>query len=223
MNPETTTPKQTPPPTSLPKQNLMSRISDLWIWSKTHKRAVLVAIAIIFLFIIIIFSVFETLRERFFPSKDNQAQNQSDNQNFSASMRINTNKDSYTVNEKVIVTISAHSQEQAVAAFDVLLEFDPEYLSLTTQRKPLLSEYMYFYNSFSESSIQIAAVQQGKDISDQIFTDTALFEFEFTIKKAGTTDISLIYDRQSNNESNLLNSESVDMLSNVYGKRIEIK
>ncbi len=218
-----TTPSPDQPGIS-PLQKYLDRISNIFAWAKTHKREVLVAIAVVFLFVIIIFSIYATFKERLFPSKDTQQENKNaDTKTFNSSMKLTTNKDSYSISEKVLVTISANSEGQAVRAFDALFVFDPEYVSLTTQRKPLLPDFMYYYNAFSESSVQISAVQQGKDLSDQIFKDTSLFQFELTIKKVGSTTLGLSFDKQSTDESNLLNSESVDMLSTVKGAKIEIK
>lgn len=200
---------------------LFQKVMD---WVKNHKKLLLVALAGVFLFAILIFSIFQAFKSRLFPDKTppgQVTQTPEQNQN-TASMQIQTPKDAFSLNEKVLIKVLASSQSQPIRAFDVLIEFDPEFFSLTAKKSPTKPEFQY-YGSNTGSLLQVTAVQKPDITADQVFDNSALFEFEFTPKKAGKTTFKIIYAPNATNESNLINKESEDILGNAAGKEIVIQ
>src|SRR3989344_6242470 len=213
---------QTTPDINPINQNLLTIVLG---YLKSHKKLILVILAIIFLFIVLGFTIFQSFKDRLFPAKTpsgQMSQNPLQTPSTPAIMQIQTSKDSFSLSEKVLIKVIATSKGEAVRAFDALIEYDPEFLSLTNKKSPTKEEFQY-YGSNTGSLLQVTAVQKPEINSDQIFDNTPLFEFEFTTKKTGKTTFKIIYAPNATNESNLINKESKDILGNATGKEIEIR
>lgn len=194
-------------------------------WLKSHKKLILVIVAVIFLFIVLGFTIFQSFKDRLFPTKKPSgqiSQNLSQNPNTPAVMQIQTSKESFSLSEKVLIKVIATSKGEAVRAFDALIEYDPEFLSLTNKKSPTKPEFQY-YGSNTGTLLQVSAVQKPDISADQIFDNSALFEFEFTPKKSGKTTFKIIYAPNATNESNLINKKSKDILGSATGKEVTIQ
>lgn len=200
---------------------LFQKVMD---WVKTHKKLLLVLVAGVFLFAILIFSIFQAFKDRFLPTKapEKSAIVTSPESTSQASMQIQTPKDTFSLSEKIPIKVTATSNGEAVRAFDVLIEFDPQFLSLNDKKSPTKPEFQY-YGSNTGRLLQVTAVQKPDITADQVFDNSALFEFEFTPKKTGKTTLKIIYAPNATNESNLIDKNSKDILGSASGKEIEIK
>lgn len=195
----------------------------IWDYIKSRKKLILVVIAVVFLFIVLALTIFQIFKSRLFPVKnqtEESGQNINQNSNQS-SMQIQTNKAAYSLSEKVLIKVVANSAGEVVRAFDVLIEYDPEFLSLTNKKSPALSDFTY-YGSNSAKLLQVSAVQKPESKTQQVFADTSLFELEFTPKKAGKTSFKIVFVPNSTTESNLINEKSNDILTTASGTEIEI-
>ena len=213
---------QTTPDINPINQNLLTRVLG---YLKSHKKLILVILAIIFLFIVLGFTIFQSFKDRLFPAKTpsgQMSQNPLQTPSTPAIMQIQTSKDSFSLSEKVLIKVIATSKGEAVRAFDALIEYDPEFLSLTNKKSPIKPEFQY-YGSNTGTLLQVSAVQKPDISADQIFDNSALFEFEFTPKKTGKTTFKIIYSPNATNESNLINKESEDILGTAQGKEITIQ
>jgi len=171
------------------ESNLPARV---WDYIKSHKKLILVIVAVIFLFIALGITIFQAFKDKLLPGKIPTQQTgvtpfESTSQ---ASIQIQTSKNNFSLNEKVPISVTATSNGEAVRAFDVLIEFDPEYLSLTNERSspagkksPTKPEFEYYGNN-TGTLLQVSAVQKPDISADQVFDNSGLFEFEFTPKKA---------------------------------------
>ena len=205
----------------IPNQTKLQRITS---WIKTHKKLILVVIAVVFLFVVLGLTVFQVFKSKLFPAKNPSQQtgqniDQKPNQ---SSMEIQTTKDTFSLNEKITIRVAASSAGEAIRAFDTLIEYDPEFLSLTNKKSPTQDKFQY-YGSNTGRLIQLSAVQKQDITQDQTFDNTPLFEFEFTPKKKGKTTLKIIYAPNATNESNLINKESKDILGSARGKEITIE
>lgn len=226
MEPNTTysTPPAPPtiPPLPQPATPLKtSRLSSFIYWLHTHKKLALTIICIIFLFGFLFFLSYGSLKNLISPPKSpDSTGNQSTAQNLT-SLILTTPKLKYSQSEKIIITAVADSQNKFITGFDVLIKFDPEFLSLTDKKSPALPNFDYF-GSNENGLLQTSAVQKTSITAPQVFKNQKLFEFEFTAKKSGKTQINIVYMPNSTSDSNLINNNSQDILNNAKGVEITI-
>lgn len=216
-NPAGVNPNIAPPP--------KSRFSGFIDSLKNRRKLILTLIAIIFLVGVLIFTAATEIQKRFFPeSKPFELFNKPPAlsvQN-APSILIKTKKKTYSLNEPIQFTAIADSQGQQVTGFDVLINFDSEYLSLSDKKSPGLKDFQY-YGSNKDSIFQNSAVLKPDSTTPQIFKDQMLFEFEFIPKKKGKTELKILYTPGSTSDSNLINNQSVDILGNARGTEITIE
>lgn len=193
-------------------------------WIKSHKRLTLAIIAGIFLLIIIIIALFQTIKSRFFPEVKTPEQTAIQPQASSAfaNMTIKSPKTIYPLSEKIPLSVTANSGGTQIRGFDILLEYDPQFLILTERKPPPLTDFLYFGKN-TDSAISISAVQKPDLTNPNVFDTATLAELEFTPKKTGKTSIKIIYAPNSTNESNLINPESRDILGSAQGLELTIQ
>lgn len=192
-------------------------------WIKKNKRLSIVIFAVFFLFLFLVLNLAVLVKRITRPEdgKTPQSPNMLQNTSFTT-MSITTDKDQYSLSEKIVATIKANSPNEAIAGFDTLIQFDPSFLTLSNRRPPSLSNFDY-YGQNSNNLISVAAVQKIDSNNEQKFSDTALFQVEFTPKKAGKTTLKVLFSPNATNESNLINKQSKDILTDVFNKEITIK
>jgi len=200
------------------------RLAKIINFVKTRKKLVLTILAIIFLAIVLVFFAGSAIKNRFFPHANipglpfNQT-----NQNLKpfAIMTVTSPKQTYTLSEKIPVTVTASSGGSSVTAFDTLIQYDPEFLTLSKRDPPPLSDFAYFGKN-SQTTISVSAVLKPASTKPQIFEKTNLFSLEFTPKKKGKTTLKIIYMPGMVNDSNILNPDSKDILGIARGVEITI-
>jgi len=202
------------------KENLSSKIINTL---RTRKKLVLLGVVGLVLAISIIIFGFSTIKNRFFPGPNSQSSqdDQSKATINSSSMLIKTTKSVFKQTEIIPVTVIASSGESAITAFDTVIEYDSEFLTVTKKNPPPLKEFDY-YGKNDEQLIKVSAVRKVDGNSTQTFNNTILFDIEFTPKKKGKTVLKIIYMPGATNDSSLLNSASQDILSRAQGLEITI-
>lgn len=197
---------------------------NIFNWISTRRKLTLAIIAGIFLFIFLIFIISQTVKNRFFPSNQNNQTppTRTEDSSSPATLEIQIPKQSYSLKEKIPVSVVANSNGQAVRAFDILVEYDPGILVLTYKQPPELTDFLYFVKN-TGTLLRVSGVQKPDSNSDQVFNNTVLTKFQFTPIKAGKSTIKLIYSPNLMNESNLLSKTSEDLLTRAIGAEIEIK
>ncbi len=192
-------------------------------WIKNHKKLLIVSGAVVFLFIFLIFTVFQIFKDRIFKKTSQQTQVTATPKPASSLnlMIIKSSKTTYSLSEKVSIKAIADSKGEPVSAFDVTIDFDPEFLSLTNKKSPTLPDFIY-YGSNTGKILRVSAVQKPESTKPQVFDNTTLFEFEFTPKKEGKTAFRTIFIPNATNDSNLIGTQSTDILDNAIGAEIEI-
>lgn len=223
MNPNTPTPV-TPiiPPTPAPpvKESLSSKIINTL---RMRKKFVIVGIAGLVLAVFVIMFGFSAIKNRFFPDPNSQSSidDQSKTTLNSSSMLIKTTKSVFNQTEIIPVSVIASSGSNAITAFDTVIEFDSEFLNLTKKNSPPLKEFDY-YGKNEDKLIRVSAVRKVDGNTTPTFNNTILFDIEFTPKKKGKTTLKIINMPGATNDSNLLNSESQDILERTQGLEITI-
>ena len=220
------TPPPSPAPNLQPAQNPItpSKSTLLFHALYVHKKLILTILAIILLLGIIFFLSFNAIKDRFFPGGTNplsQLGSTGDASLNNVSMFITTAKTSYAVSETIPVSIKATTGEAAITAFDAVIEYDPEFLTLSKRNPPPLKEFTY-YGQNTDTLISVSAIQKPDSETRVKFDKTTLFDLEFTPKKTGKTVLKVIYFPNSTSESNLLNPDSKDILGNVRALEVTI-
>ena len=192
-------------------------------WAKSSKKRLLIALSVIVLIILIILLGWSAIKSRFFPSSDIPSlfENPAGEDSLPASMQLNTSKSAYNLSETIPVSLKATSSSESITGFDAVIEYDSEFLTLSKQNPPSLSEFAY-YGKNTNKLIRISAVRKIDAALSQAFDNTELFSLEFTPKKAGQTTLKIIYMPGSFSDSNLINNDTKDTLGNVRGLEITI-
>jgi hypothetical protein len=201
-----------------------NKLLSVFNWIKSHKKIVIVIIGALFLAGFLIFTGFNLIKSRLIPGNKTSAPAGSIGQNANnlSSISIKTSKDAYSLSENILITAIANSNNQSVRGFDVLIEYDPQFLTLTNRKSRTQNDFIY-YGSNTGKLLQVSAVQKPESGKDIKFNANALFEFEFKPKKTGKTSFKMVFAPKATNETNLIDKNSKDILTQVYGKEIEIK
>lgn len=209
-------------PPEMPSPIPSGKFSAFLTGLKSRKKLVLIIVAVIFLFIVLLYLSFGALKNKFFPDSDVKLPfTNPPVQNQFSSMKIQASKTSFAMSEKIPVSVVASSDGKAVTAFDTVIEYDPQFLTLTERKPPPLQDFSYFGKN-STTLISVSAVQKVDSTAQVKFDNTTLFELEFTPKKPGKTVLKIIYMPGSTSESNLIDSSSEDILSQAAGVEITI-
>lgn len=192
-------------------------------WINTHKKTAFAIFATAFFLILGSFFLFQNLKNRFSPVKQ-KTETALDNPLTpgSGSIKLISSKTGYSPTELVDLKAVAGSGGIPVTAFDVVIEFDPEFFSLANKKSEKLSDFIYFPKT-SNNTLRVSGIQKESSTTDQIFNETELFDLTFLPKKTGKTQFKMIYSPNSTNDSNLITREGKDILGNAGGVEVEIR
>ncbi len=210
----------TPLPSNHPPTPIFLRILA---WIQHHKKVTFALIAGFFLILIILTVLFPQVRQLI--TNENQSGSKSNKTNQDpklSSITIKTDKNSYAVNENIVVTISANSSGQVIQAFDLIMSYDPQFTTLGKQRKNFRDDF-YYFGTHTPKQVRIAAVQKESTSQDIVFENEPLIELQFKAVKAGKATFSMDVTPETTFDSNLLNKENKDILGFGIKKEIEIK
>ncbi len=191
-------------------------------WISTHKRLTLIIFSVIFLLVFSVFFLFQNLKNRFSsPATNTEVAQIEPLAESTGSLKLVSSKSSYKPTEIVDLKAVANSGNKAITAFDVVIEYDPEFFSLTNKQSEKMSEFSYFAKATS-SSLRISGVLM-ENSKDKIFNDEELFDLVFQPKKTGKTQFKLIYTPNATNDSNLITGRGEDLLGKALGVEVEIR
>lgn len=215
-------------PQPQPKVSIIQKLFHLFSWFSHNKKLTLVLLSVIFLLAIIIWIIIQVFGKNLLPyfkkADDTKIDTLQTDAKTTGILRLETDKSVYGKNEVIKVSVFGDSKIEIIRGFDILVSFDPDFLSLTDKRAaPLSSDFHYYGTKKGNSQFRISAVQELRSKKDFLFTNTLLYEFELQSKKLGKTSIMLVQSPNLLNESNLINNESKDILGIVGGKEIEIR
>lgn len=206
-----------------PTQNPItpSPLSKFLNWLRTHKKLTLTLTAIIFLLIALIYFGSSTLQNLLNKNNSNIQSYPENQTSLNSSMLITSSKSTYSTSETIPVSIKASSAGISVTGFDTLIEYDPEFLTITKKDTPPLQDFIY-YGQNTENLIQVSAVRKPDGNTLQTFDNTELFKIEFKPLKTGKTTLNIIYLPNATNDSNLIDGNSKDVLGSARGLEIQI-
>lgn len=206
-----------------PAQNPItpSPLNKFLNWLRAHKKLALTLTAIIFLLIALIYFGRATL-QNLLNKNNSEIKSYPKNQTLTnSSMLIASAKSTYSISETIPISVKASSAGIAITGFDTIIEYDPQFLTISKKDTPPLQDFLY-YGQNTDKLIQVSAVRKPEGNSLQTFENTELFKIEFKPKKSGKTSLKIIYLPNSTSDSNLINGDSKDVLENARGLEITI-
>lgn len=133
-------------------------------------------------------------------------------------------KDQLRLGEGVRVTIKVSAGGHATQGTDVILKFDPEYLEIipsSIYKGGVYPEYPLASADNKNGLVKISGISSSKT---KTFKGVGIFAFlDFKSKKAGNTKISVLFEKDKTNESNIIEAgTSVDILEKVNSLTLNI-
>ena len=138
-----------------------------------------------------------------------------------------TQKATFKRGETVSFIISADSKGDTITGYDAVLRYDPQLL--TFSKATSLVEGMDLFQTDEPSEVSgkselvVTAIQSISQKDPFIFSRTPLAEVSFVVKKAGTVPVEMVFAPGHTTDSNLMNTQTQDILSSVAGITIETR
>lgn len=142
------------------------------------------------------------------------------------SMTDKTAKPSYRKGDLVTITITADSKGDRITGYDAVLRYDPTLLKL--DKVTSLAEGMDLYQTSTPSEIAglqdlvVTGIQSISQEEPYLFAQTPIAEVTFSLLKSGTASIDMVFSPNHTTDSNLMNTQTQDILSNVQGMSLQI-
>lgn len=125
------------------------------------------------------------------------------------------------LNQPFKLLVFADSSDEPITGFDVVLTYDPKKLEFKNLNS-LIPEYQIF-KKVEGNEIRITAIKPLEVKTLTIFKNTPLMEIFFSPQRPGETEVNLEFSPNAKNESNLINNQTEDILSQVEGVKLNIK
>lgn len=140
------------------------------------------------------------------------------------SISLNSPKTSYKVKEVVAVTVDINTGGKRIGGADLIIRFDPKVLEATPAgllAGPTFDEYPLKFVDAKNGLISISGISS----SGNGFSGSSLFAtLNFRAKAAGTTPLTVEYQKDSTTDSNLVEiSSSKDILENVRNLQLTVQ
>lgn len=126
----------------------------------------------------------------------------------------------YKVNDTITFTVVGDSGGQQVRGYDAVFKYDPRKVSFVSE-KNLYSPFAYRKRIRGDWVI-VTGIQPQTSAKKTIFSKTPLMSVSFKAIAPGTAYFPLSYVPDSFNDSNLIDTNSNDMLSKGEGITIQI-
>lgn len=140
------------------------------------------------------------------------------------SVSLTAAQSSIKIGEKLTVSINISSGDKLTDGTDIVLNFDPNLLSVATLSAgpvnpgPLYNEYPF--NKLEEGNITVSGIAPA---SKGVVANGLFGTVEFTAKKAGLAKLNLLYTKDSTNDTNVIETGSGrDILEKVENLEIKI-
>ncbi len=128
-------------------------------------------------------------------------------------------KTAYRKGDTMTVVVAADSKGDKITGYDAVLRYDP--LLMTLDKVTSLVEGMDLYQTETPSEEQgrtdlvVTGIQSVGQQDPFIFSNTALVEVSFVIKQASAAGVQLVFEPGQTTDSNLMNTQTQDILSSV--------
>jgi hypothetical protein len=141
-------------------------------------------------------------------------------------MNVKSAKEAYKKGDLVTLTVSADSKNDHIAGYDVVLRYDPTLLKV--DKVTSLVEGMDLYQASTPAEVPglqdlvVTGIQSISQKDPYVFANTPIAEVTFSVLKVGTANVDIVFTPNHTADSNLMNTQTQDILSNVEGLTLQI-
>jgi hypothetical protein len=136
------------------------------------------------------------------------------------SLVLKNKKKSYKVNEEIVFYILADTGGQTIRGYDAVFKYDPQLVSFVSV-KNLFSSFDYQQRMRGEW-FMISGVQKLQSTASVVLKNTNLIELHFKVIQPGVAYFPLSFVDGRLSDSNLIDTKSNDILTDVSGLGILI-
>jgi hypothetical protein len=186
---------------------------------RTNKKLlVLTILGAVLIVSVMVFSFFLFMQNRDEKNRENNTGSSADSSaqerrvNGKMMIKVKDNKLNHKENETITLILYIHSQGELITGYDASIKFEPELVRFENQ-KNLFEDFKHFRKVGGEWLLLSAA--RGLDTQPFILNEKAVMEFSFKALKAGNPSFHLSLVPNGTNDSNLININSQDILSEV--------
>lgn len=137
-------------------------------------------------------------------------------------LRVKESSADISLAKPLTIQVYANSDNKPIVGYDVILNYNPEVVSLTSNAS-LLTDFQSIVQK-GKNNIKIVAFKNPASQKSIVFANTPLVEILFTPKRTGVSNFSLEYIPGSTKDSNLMTEESdtKDILGGVENVSVTV-
>lgn len=140
-------------------------------------------------------------------------------------MAVTSKKTTYVKGDIVTMTVTADSKGDSITGYDAVLRYDPTVLKLNKVLSMVEGMDLYQTDIPAEvagfNDLVITGIQSISQKDAYVFANTPLVEVSFSVLKAGDASVQMVYSPNHTTDSNLMNTQTQDILSNVQGVTLQ--
>jgi hypothetical protein len=138
-------------------------------------------------------------------------------------MHLKATQTSFKVGEPVIVTVYADSDNNSVAGFDAVIQFDPALVSYISA-KSLVADFQAPIARKDERKVTVFSFKKLDSEKPVVLSDTPVVELTFKAMKAGSAPFTFEFTPPSTKDTNLMDEQKRpnDLLGSVEGTNVTI-
>jgi len=128
---------------------------------------------------------------------------------------------SVILNKPTSILVYSDSNNEPITGFDIVLKYDKNFWQFI-KSSPLLEDYQIF-KRINDDEIRITGIKKPESKVLTIFKETPLIQISFLPIKQGITEFNIVFSPNKTNESNLINENNQEILTDVKDLKINIK
>lgn len=142
-------------------------------------------------------------------------------------MQVKTAKTAYVKGDVVVLTVSADSKGDQITGYDAVLRYDPTLLKVDKVASLVEGIDMYQTDTAADvpglNDLVVTGIQSISQEDPFTFTNSPIAEVTFVVLKAGSANVDMVFIPNHTADSNLMNTQTQDILSEVQGITLQIK
>jgi hypothetical protein len=135
---------------------------------------------------------------------------------------LNTSRAPVAVNDLIPVTVIASSATKAITGYDVILKYDPAFIQVVSHTNKNDNFTIYKTDKTKDGMVIFTG---SKNFNSKSITleNNELFDIQLKALKQGQTSIDVEYTPGSKADSNLVDTDNMDVLGRVEGISLTIE
>ncbi|KXK11179.1 MAG: Cohesin domain protein [Microgenomates bacterium OLB23] len=140
-------------------------------------------------------------------------------------MAVKGAKQSYRKGDIVTMTVTADSKGDKITGYDAVLRYDPSVLKVHNVLSLVEGMDIYQTDIPAEATgyndLVVTGIQSISQPEPYVFAQSPLVEVSFSVLKAGNASVELVFSPNHTTDSNLMNTQTQDILSSVQGVTLQ--